>query len=166
MNGDFKDSKNKIAVFGMCATLLAGIIIPAIIIAKYNLIFLQIPAICVVLCLSIAVGEILSRGKFSADEKSVVFHVGICKYEYFYNEISDIEVKTGLTHGRYGASAHIRLIINLRNGETVIFHDCDLPDDALSTPEKHKEFQENHQFTHLVAFIKSRLTTETGDYYI
>lgn len=76
MNGDFKDSKNKIAVFGMCATLLAGIIIPAIIIAKYNLIFLQIPAICVVLCLSIAVGEILSRGRFSADEKSVVFHVG------------------------------------------------------------------------------------------
>ncbi len=158
MNGDFKDSKNKIAIFGMCAMLLAGIVIPAIIIAKYNLIFLQIPAICVVLFLSITVGEILSRGKFLADEKSVVFHVGICKYEYFYNDIVDIEIKTGLTHSKNGTSAHIEFIIKLKNGETAVFHDCDLPDDALSTPEKHKEFQENHQFTQLAAFIKSRLT--------
>lgn len=164
MNGNFKDAKNAFAVFGMCATLLVSLIISAIIIAKYNLILLQIPITFVIVLLSVAVGGLLSKGTFSADEKSVVFHVGFFKYEYFYNNIADIEVKTGLTHSKHGTSAHIKFIITLKNGGTVIFHDCDLPDDALSTPEKHKKFQENHQFTQLTAYIKSKLTTETEDY--
>ena len=164
MSGNFKDEKNEFAVFGLCATFLVSIIISAIIVSKYNLILLQIPSVFVTLFLSLAVGNLLSKGKFSADEKSVLFHVGFFKYEYFYNNISDIKIKTGLAHVKNGSYAHIEFIIKLKNGETAIFHDCDLPDDALSTPEKHKEFQENHQFTQLADYIKSRLTKETGDY--
>ncbi|MDE7104648.1 MAG: hypothetical protein K2O36_02070 [Ruminococcus sp.] len=121
MNGNFKDEKNKFAVFGVCTTLLVSMIISAIIVSKYHLILLQIPAAFVALFLSLAVGNLLSKGKFSADEKSVLFHVGFFKYEYFYNNISDIKIKTGLTHVKNRSYAHIEFIIKLKMAKQLYF---------------------------------------------
>lgn len=157
MNGDFRDSNNKQAVFGTAVTLVASMILFAVICVKYNLIIFQIPAALISVLLTLAVGKVLSRGRFSADEKAVVFHVGFFEYKYLYSDISNIKTETGLTHSKGGTYAHTELIISLKNGRTVVFHDCNLPDDALSTPEKHKAFQENHKFTKLAGYVKSRL---------
>ena len=52
---------------------------------------------------------------------------------------------------------HIKFVITLTNGETETFCDSKVSTDVLSTPEKHKEFLENHQFTKLSNYINERV---------
>ena len=52
---------------------------------------------------------------------------------------------------------HVYFIIKLINGKIVTFSDDNIPTDVLSTPEKYKEFHENHQFTKLSDYINQRV---------
>lgn len=113
--------------------------------------------ICLVMmALIFAEVKLLQKCSFNADNDKVIFYAGFIKYTYNYSEIASAEAKTGFIHGRYGTSPRVELIIKLKNGDTVTFSDINVPDDALSTPEKHKEFHDNHQFTKLSNYINRR----------
>ena len=100
--------------------------------------------------------KLLQKCSFNADNDKVIFYAGFIKHIYNYSEIASAKVKTGFIHGRYGTSPRVELIITLKNGDTVTFSDIDVPDDVLSTPEKHREFHDNHQFTKLSNYINER----------
>lgn len=100
---------------------------------------------------------LLGQGSFKACKNKVIFRIGLIKHTYSYSEIESVEVQTGFTYGRYSSSPCIELIINLSNGNTVTFRDGSVPSDVLSTPEKHKEFHDNHQFTKLCNYINERV---------
>lgn len=152
MTGKFKDCNN---AFGIIVSTVTMCVI-----------------LCVGFCISDTEGEFalttflgfaalflcipLGHCSFIAYKNKVVFRVGFINHKYSYSEIKSAEVQTGFTHSRYGSSPHVKLVIFLTNGESVTFRDNTVPDDALSTPEKHKEFHENHQFTKLSDYINQR----------
>ena len=100
--------------------------------------------------------KLLSKGSFTVYKNEVVFRVGLIKYIIKYSEITSAETQIGFTHGRYGRFPYVKLVITLNGGKTFTFRDDSIPDDALSTPERHKEFHENHQFTKLSNYINER----------
>ena len=156
MTGKFKDYNNGLLSFVGIITFFVVIFGGAGIVVKYDipgggfLIFILMFALIWVESL------LLERCSFTADDDKVIFREGPIKYEYSYSEIISAEARTGFTHGRYGSSAHVELVITLTDGETAEFCDSKVPDEALSTPEKHKEFHENHQFTKLSNYINQR----------
>lgn len=156
MTGKFKDYNNGLLSFVGIITSFVVIFGGVCIASKYD-----IPSgvfIIVILWFAILWVEIslLGRCSFTADDDKVIFHEGPIKYEYSYSEIISAEAKTGFTHGRYGSSAHVELVITLTDGETATFCDSKVPDEALSTPEKHKKFHDSHQFTKLSNYINQR----------
>ncbi|MDE6788069.1 MAG: hypothetical protein K2J47_01945, partial [Ruminococcus sp.] len=106
--------------------------------------------------LTLLVSERLAKGRFSANEKSVVFQVGFKKYEYSYKNIINVRTKTVFTNGRYGKIPHIEIALSFRNGSIVRF--CDTVSNyEYDTIEGLKKLQEEHQFTELADYIKSKL---------
>ncbi len=99
---------------------------------------------------------LLRKCEFSADDEKVVFRVVFLKRTYCFSEIKSASSQVGFSHGKYGASARVELVITLSNGERVTFYDDDVPDEALSTPKTHKKFQDAHQFTALCQYINER----------
>lgn len=108
------------------------------------------------MALILAEVKLLQKCSFDADNDKVIFYAGFIKHTYNYSEIISAEAKIGFTHGRFGSSPSAELIIKLKNGDTVTFSDINVPDDALSTPEKHKKFHDSHQFTKLSNYINER----------
>lgn len=156
MTGKFKDYNNGLFVCVGIVTFLVVAIGGGTITAKYDnpgFLFLTVILFFAILWVEIL---LLVRCSFTADDNKLIFRVGPIKYEYSYSEINSAEAKTGFTHGRYGNSAHVELVITLTDGETATFCDSKVPDDALSTPEKHKEFHDSHQFTKLSNYINER----------
>ena len=154
MTGKYKDYNNGLFVCVSVVTFLACMFGSAFIDVKYDIsVFGTVILIFAILWVEIL---LLGRCSFTADDEKVIFHVGPIKYEYSYSEIISAEAKTGFTHGKGGSSAHVKLVITLTDGETKTFYDSKVPDEALSTPEKHKEFHENHQFTKLSNYINER----------
>ena len=156
MTGKFKDYNNWLVMVVIFITGFVVIFGGAGIVHKYN-----IPGgalIIVILFFSILWLEtsLLAQCSFTADNNKLIFRVGPIKYKYKYSEIKSAEVQTGFTHGRYGSSAHVELVIYFTDGGKETFGDSSVPDDALSTPEKHKEFHDNHQFTKLCNYINQR----------
>lgn len=156
MNGDFKDGKNEFAKWASIAVLLLSFIVSACIIVKLNMPVLHFVTAPVTVGLTLLVSERLAKGRFSADEKSVVFQVGFQKYEYSYKNIINVRTKTVFTNGRYGKILHIEIALSFRNGSIVRF--CDTVSQyEYDTMEDLKELQEEHQFTELADYIKSKL---------
>lgn len=156
MTGKFKDYKNWLVHIAILITTFVTIFGGASIVVKFNILGGAFFVLIVMFAASFAVAALLGRCSFTADDDKVIFHVGPIKYEYSYSEIKSAEARTGFTHGRYGTSAHVELVITLTDGETETFCDSKVPDDALSTPEKHKEFHDSHQFTKLSNYINER----------
>lgn len=156
MTGKFKDYKNGLFVSVSVVTSLVVMFGGACITPKNDVagsVFITVILFFAILWVEIL---LLARCGFTADDDKVIFRVGPIKYEYSYSEIKSAEAQTGFTHGRSGSSAYVELAITLTNGETATFCDSNVPDDALSTPEKHKEFHDNHQFTKLSNYINER----------
>jgi len=159
MEGNFHDSKNSTAFAVGIITFIVGFIATVIISVSLDDIgpAFELVGVPVTVFLTVAVVNLLDKGKFSADEKSVAFSVGFSKYEYSYKNIIDARTKTIFTNGRYGAKIpHIELVISLRSGSIVRFSEG-VPSYASDTIESLRKFQEKHQFTKLAYYIKSRL---------
>lgn len=99
---------------------------------------------------------LLRKCEFSTDDEKIVFRVAFLKHTYCFSEIKSASTQVGFSHGRYGASARVELVITLSDGEYITFYDDDVPDEALSTPKNHKMFQDTHQFTALCQYINER----------
>lgn len=99
---------------------------------------------------------LLKKCEFSADDEKIVFRVAFLKHTYCFSEIRSASSQVGFSHGKYGASARVELVITLSDGERVTFYDDDVPDEALSTPKNHEKFQATHQFTALCQYINER----------
>ncbi len=158
MTGKFTDKNNSNLTIILVVTFLGWIILGMLISAWNNFLGVGFAIISALACCAVMYAEIklLSKGSFSVYKDKVVFQVGLIKYIFRYSEITSAETQTGFTHGRYGKSPHIKLTITLKSGDTVTFRDDSVPDDALITPEKHKEFLDNHQFTKLSNYINKR----------
>ena len=111
MNGDFKDFKNEFAKWTSIAVLLLSWIVSACITAKLDMPFLTLVTAPVTVGLTLLVSELLAKGRFSADEKYVVFQVGFQKYEYSYKNIVGTKVNIIFTNGRYGKIPHIEIAL-------------------------------------------------------
>lgn len=156
MTGKFKDYNNGLFVSVGLVTFFVIIFGGACIAPKYDTPESVVIAVILFFVLLWVESLLLARYSFTADDDKLIFREGPIKYEYSYSEIKSAEAQTGFTHGRYGSSAYVELVITLTDGETATFCDNDVPDDALSTPEKHKEFHDNHQFTKLSNYINER----------
>ncbi|MDE7289327.1 MAG: hypothetical protein K2N71_07500, partial [Oscillospiraceae bacterium] len=143
-------------IFVMCGPCVGGIFGGAGIVSKCDIPGGAFIVVILMFAMPCVEALLLGRCSFTADDNKLIFRIGPIKYEYSYSKIKSAEVQTGFTHSRYGNSAHVELIITFTDGETETFCDSNVPDDALSTPEKHKEFHDNHQFTKLSNYINER----------
>lgn len=163
MKGYFNDSKNGIANIAGGAVFIVGFIATVIISLKlndysngYGGIF-SFFGVLITILIMFAIINMLSKGNFSADEKSVAFSVGFSKYEYSYKNIISARTEITFTNGRYGAKIpHTELVLSLRNGRIVRFSDA-VPSYESDTLESIRKFQNSHQFTKLACYIKSKL---------
>ncbi len=112
--------------------------------------------LAILLIVALLPSFLLRKCEFSADDEKVVFRVAFLKHTYYFSEIKSASTQVGFSHGRYGASARVELVITLSDGECITFYDEDVPDEALSTPKNHKMFQDTHQFTALCQYINER----------
>lgn len=108
--------------------------------------------------LSIPLDFLFTYGSFAADEEKVVFRLGFITYTYKYSEIKFAETQTGFSHGRYDSGPYVKIDIYLKgDNDPKTFYDR-IPNEALSTPEKHKKFLDEHRFTALCSFINERVS--------
>lgn len=156
MNGDFKDGKNEFAKWSSIVVLLLSMIVSACITAKLDMPFLTFFTVPAIVGLTLLVSELLTKGRFSADEKSVIFQVGFQKYEYSYKNIADTKVNTIFTNGRYGKIPHIEIVLLFRSGKVVRFYDT-VSQYEYDTIEGLKNLLAEHDFTKLADYIKSKL---------
>lgn len=152
MTGKFMDYKNNkfVAIVTIFAVVFLAVLITAMFDMDIFYAFVGSAAIYVV------ANMILARGSFTAYGDKVFFRLGFMQYVYSYSQILSAETKTGFYNSRLGRQPYIVLSINLIDGNTVNFYDESLSKNALSTPEKHKEFQDSHQFTKLSYYINER----------
>lgn len=159
MEGNFRDGKNGHATTVGLVVFFVSFIATVIISVKsgdYGTVFLFF-GVPVTVLLMVAVDSVLSKGKFSANEKTVTFSVGFSKYVYFYKSIIKVKTEVTFTNGRYGAKIpHIELVLTLRNNKIVRFSDT-VPSYESETLESLKKYHNSHQFTELADYIKSRL---------
>lgn len=156
MTGKFKNSRN-----GVCTAycIVAPIVVMfggAVVVVNLKAGPLGTIIVAILLVLAILLAFPLRKCEFSADNEKIVFRAAFLKHTYYFSEIKSVSTEVGFSHGRYGASARVELVITLSDGEYVTFYDEDVPDDALSTPENHKRFKDTHQFTALCQYINER----------
>ena len=156
MTGKFNNSNNGICFTCFILALFAAIIGGAVYItntgpdeASYFICFFAIAATFLLIIP-------LRKCAFSADDEKVVFRVAFIKHTYRFSEIHSASTQVGFVHGKYGASARVELVITLSDGDCLKYCDENVPDEALSTPENHKLFQDTHQFTALCRYINER----------
>lgn len=156
MSGKFNNSSNVVCISCCIIATLVVIFGGAVVCVNAGLpeggIIIAILLAAVIFLLEF----LLRKCGFSADDEKVVFRVVFIKHTYSYSEIHSASTQVGFVHGKYGASARVELVITLSDGECKKFYDESVPDDALSTPENHKKFQDAHQFTALCKYINAR----------
>lgn len=157
MTGKFKDKNNSAVTVVMLVTFFLGmpILLAMCFLLGYDNEFVGIAVGLILSIIMILEMNILSKGSYFVCKNEVVFHIRCIKYTFDYSEIRSAETQVGFTRSRYGFRPHVELSITLNNGETVTFRD-DVQADALITPEKHREFLDNHQFTKLSSYINQR----------
>ena len=72
----------------------------------------------ILVLVSILLLSLLKKCEFSADDEKIVFRVvfPFLKYTYYFSEIKSASTQVGFSHGRYGASARVELVITLSDG--------------------------------------------------
>ncbi|MDE6726828.1 MAG: hypothetical protein K2J80_02680 [Oscillospiraceae bacterium] len=158
MTGKFNNSTNAICLAYCIIVTLVIIFGGAVIAVKAGLHAEASFIIIIVAVVANLPAFLLRKCEFSADDKKVVFRVAFLKHTYCYSEIHSASTQVGFSHGKYGASARVELVITLSDGECFKYYDENVPDEALSTPESHKMFQDTHQFTALCKYINERAT--------
>lgn len=156
MTGEFNNCKNGVCTACWIISPIVVLIGGAAVAVAVNNTSLGILVGVILLVLAILLVFPLRKCDFSADDEKVVFHVAFLKYTYRFSEIESTSSQIGFSHSRHGASARMELVITLSDGECITFYDEDVPDEALSTPENHKTFQDTHQFTALCQYINER----------
>ncbi|MDE5741518.1 MAG: hypothetical protein K2H90_03630 [Oscillospiraceae bacterium] len=152
MTGKFKDYRQSKSV--SVVMLFVTVFLAVLIKASFNI---DISFAFAVSAVVYAAARILTaRGSFTAYRDKVFFCLGFMQYVYSYADIESAETKADFYTGRLGLQPYMAISINFTDGNTVTFCDESLPKNALSTPEKHKEFHENHQFTKLSNYINQR----------
>lgn len=152
MTGKFKDYRKDKAVFAVM--IFAAVFLAVFIKASFDIdIFYAFIVSAVIYALA---NMLLARGSFTAYRDKVFFRLGFMQYVYSYADIESAETKADFYTGRLGMQPYMAIFINFTDGNTVTFCDESLPKNALSTPEKCSEFQENHQFVRLSRFINDR----------
>ncbi|MDE7289326.1 MAG: hypothetical protein K2N71_07495 [Oscillospiraceae bacterium] len=152
MTGKFKDYRN--GIFAVVVTIFAAVFLAVFIKA-----FFDIDIFYAFICSAavyVVASMLLARGSFTAYGDKVFFRLGFMQYVYSYAQIVLAETKTGFYNSRLGRQPYIVISIKLTDGSTVTFYDESLSKNALSTPEKCRELQENHQFAQLSRFINDR----------
>lgn len=156
MSGKFNNSSN-----GVC--LAYTIIVPIVVIFGWAVVSVNsgLDRVTTIVGLPVIIISflpiwLLRKCEFSADDEKIVFRAAFLKHTYRFSEIHSASTQVGFVHGKYGASARVELVITLSDGECKKFYDESVPDDALSTPENHKKFQDAHQFTALCKYINER----------
>lgn len=159
MTGKFRDYNNWIYK-GIPMTLIIFlplyIVVAPVLGQEYAFLLLILYLIWCVL--SIPLDFLFTYGSFAADEEKVVFRLGFITYTYKYSEIKFAETQTGFSHGRYDSGPYVKIDIYLKgDNDPKTFYDR-IPNEALSTPEKHKKFLDEHRFTALCSFINERVS--------
>lgn len=155
MTGKFNNANNRVASVICIISTLVAMIGGAVVFVKVEpllgvIILVLIPAAIIL------PPYLLKECEFSADHEKIVIREAFLKRTYYFSEIRSASSQVGFSHGRYGASARVELVITLSDGKCVTFYDEDVPDDALSNPKNHKKFQDAHQFTALCQYINER----------
>lgn len=151
MSGKFNNSSN-IVCNSYCFIIFPLVFIGGPIIAvksglnKIAVVFLMAILALVSMLLSLFLLSLLKKCEFSTDDEKIVFRVAFpfLKYTYYFSEIKSASTQVGFSHGRYGASARVELVITLSDGKRITFYDEDVPDEALSNPKNHKMFHLRH----------------------
>ncbi len=159
MTGKFNNSLNGVCLAYIIITPIVVLIGGAVVAAKTGFHGAGfVIALFVVIAAALLPIFLLRKCEFSADEEKVVFRVAFLKHTYCFSEIKSASTQVSFIHGRYGASARVELVITLSDWECecIKFYDEDVPDEALSTPENHKMFQDAHPFTELCQYINER----------
>lgn len=157
MTGKFNNSNNGVCIAYIITTIIVVVFGGTAVCEKaLHLGAGSIFIILIIFAIAILPSFQLRKCKFSADDEKVVFRVAFLKHTYCFSEIKSALTQVGISHSRYGASARMELVITLSDGECITFYDEDVPDEALSTPENHKTFQDTHQFTALCQYINER----------
>lgn len=159
MKGKFIEGNNPLAIFISVTLFIVSLIVTSIIAtnAGTNGAILTFPFAFVDVGVCIGAGYLLTRGKFSADEKGVEFKVGFLKYYYSYRQIVNVKVETIFEKGRYGKIPYVQIALSLKNGEIMTF--CDqIPHDKADTLDSMKDYQDEHKFTELCEYIKKRIS--------
>lgn len=160
MTGKFNNSNNVIcltySIIAPIVVLIGGAVIITNVAGSFNEVglFFEFVAIVAMILLIFP----LKKCEFSADDEKVVFRVVFLKHTYRFSEIKSASTQVGFVHGKYGASARVELVITLSDGECFKYYDENVSDEALSTPENHKMFQDTHQLTELCKYINERAT--------
>lgn len=158
MTGKFNSSRNPVclaySIIGPLVWLIGGAVF-AVKTGLYETEFIFVIIIVTVAAIILPIFP-LKKCEFSADDEKIVFREVFLKRTCHFSEIKSASTEVGFSHGRYGSSPRVELVITLSDGESVTFYDEDVPDDALSTPENHKRFQNAHQFTALCKYINER----------
>ncbi len=156
MTGKFINSSNGVCLAYSIITTIVVLFGGAVLVAKTGLFEIEFIIIAIWLVAAFLPSFLLRKCEFSADEEKVVFRVAFLKHAYCFSEIKSASTQAGFSHSQYGASARVELVITLSDGECITFYDEDVPDEALSTPENHKKFQDAHPFTELCQYINKR----------
>lgn len=161
MTGKFNNSMNRVCL-AYCIVPLVIMFGGAAVVVNLKLgpldSLLGTIIVMILLVLSILLAFPLRKCEYSADDEKIVIRevFPFIKRTYRFSEIKSASSQVGLSHSRSGTSARVELTITLSDGEDITFYDEDVPDEALSTPENHKTFQDTHQFTALCQYINER----------
>lgn len=160
MTGKFKDKNNSAVTVTLLVTFFAGISVFGffmfLVFGHDNGRLGGFAGGLIISIIMILEINILSKGSYYVCKNEIIFCIRCIKYTFKYSEIASAETQIGFTRGRYGLIPYVEISITLNNGETVTFHDENVPRDALVTPEKHREFLDSHQFTKLSNYINQR----------
>lgn len=158
MKGKFVDGNNPLAIFISVTLFIVTIIATTIIAANAGTTgaILTFPFTFVDVGVCVGAGYLLTRGKFSANEKGVRFKVGFLKYYYSYRQIVSVKVETIFEKGRYGRIPYVQIALSLKNGEIMTF--CDqIPRNEADTLDSMRDYQCKHDFTQLAKYIEKHL---------
>lgn len=156
MSGKFNNSNNGVCLAYSIIVPVAVLIGGAVIVVKAELLEVGYFIVLILFVAAILPSFLLRKCEFSADDEKVVFRAAFLKHTYYFSEIKSASTQVGFVHGKYGASARVELVITLSDGECFKYYDENVSDEALSTPENHKMFQDTHQFTALCQYINER----------
>lgn len=162
MNGAFYNGRSFTAYFISCLVIVAYIIISNIITSAFKINKITIIVLTIGLFVIVtAVDQWLTKYYFVADEKSVSFRSVLKKYEFSYDDILDVKSSVVfIKRGYFRRFPHIQIILLLDGGKDIKFYDGNIPFKVACNSERLKEFYENHKFTVLAHFIKSRLSIQ------